>query len=141
MTSEHKKIIAALVLVALLVLVFLFPYNREHLPEVPILSGATNVQRAVNLDAAGSPDDPLEAITFTVEDEPRRVEAYVKGAMQQHGWQQDSCCRYLYRHPNRASHRVGTYMAEVNIEGTESSAYVTIRVTHGKIACDCTGTP
>jgi hypothetical protein len=141
MTTEHKRVIAALGLVAALLFVYLYQYNREQLPEVPILSGATDVQKAVNLDAAGSPDDPLEAITFTVEDEPRRVEAYVRGAMQQHGWQQDSCCRSLYRHPNSDSHRVGNYMAEVSIAESESSTYVTIRVTHGKISCDCTGIP
>ena len=137
LTLEHKKIIAAIVLVALLASVYLYQSKRRQLPDIPVLPGARNVQRVVNTGAIGSPDDPLEAITFIVDGERTQVEQGVSGAMQQKGWRQNRCCRSHYTHINSEPDLVGSYMADVSAQEGGSSISVTILVTHGIQACDC----
>ncbi|HEX8219209.1 MAG TPA: hypothetical protein VF914_08345 [Chloroflexia bacterium] len=145
LTLEHKKIIAAVTLVAALGFVLVDTYvdgsNRSRLPEIPVLRGAKNVQRSVNIGASGTPIDPLEVVSFVIDGESQQVEQYVRGAMQQKGWRQDRCCRDHYTHLNRDPDLVGSYMADVSVVGGGSATYVTIQVTHGKVACDCLEAP
>ena len=141
MTLEHKKIIAAIVLVAVLVFVYLYQNSLGQVPDIPVLPGAKNVQRSVNTGASGTPIDPLEAVSFTVDDESARVEQFVRGAMQEKGWRQDRCCRGHYTHSNRNPDWMGSYKADVSVMGGGSVTYVTIQVTHGVRACDCVEAP
>jgi hypothetical protein len=137
LTLEHKKIIAAIALISVLAFVYLYQTNLRQLPDIPVLAGAKNVQRMVNIDASGLPTDPLAVVSFIVDGESTQVAQFVRGAMQQKGWRQDGCCRATYRHVNRNPDRVGSYLAEVSVQGGGSSTSVTIRVTHGIHTCDC----
>ena len=145
LTLAHKKTFAAVTLVAALAFVLIFMYvdgnNRSRLPDIPVLQGAKNVQRSVNIGASGTPIDPLEVVSFVIDDESQQVEQYVRGAMQQKGWRQDRCCHSRYTHLNRDPERIGSYMADVSIMGGGSTTYVTIRMTHGTGACDCIEKP
>ena len=141
MTLEHKKIIAAIVLVAVLVFLYLYQNSLGQVPDIPVLPGAKNVQRVMAADASGTPSDALEAVSFTVDDEPAQVEQFVRGAMQEKGWRQDRCCRGHYTHSNRNPDWIGSYTADVSVMGGGSASYVTIQVTHGVRACDCVEGP
>lgn len=141
LTLEHKKIIAAVALAAVLAAVYLYQNNLRQLPEIPVLPGVKNIERLVNTGASGTPIDPLEVVTFIVDGEATQVEQFFRGAMHQKGWRQDRCCRGHYTHINRNRDLVGSYMADVSVVGGGSASYVTIQVTHGIRACDCVEAP
>jgi hypothetical protein len=116
----------------------IFWYHYWHgVPDIPVYRGAQQVQKDVNKNAAGTPTDPIELLTFATPDKAGDIYTFYDRKLRADGWLYNTCCK-MYSSARSDMIHVGHYWASIDVQPSEGGlTKVSVKITHAELYCDC----